>query len=280
MNINYASNGWTIIIDEDINSLNEQQIKDVAKLVVSNMVVVFKNQKLTPDDELRFCSKIGTYQYYPPNLDRIKHIRVNEGILRVTGQKNEYGEEGLFGHKAALDWHANQASNLDRKPLIWLYSKEGSKHSRTSWLNNILSYEHLSQELKTTIQEIKVYCGYKSGLYSTSKFFKEHVDKNNPIPLVQTNKEGKTGLFFPFLQIFGFENYSNEEFENMMNILKSHVLNEKFMYHHDWDDNDVVISEQWLSIHKRWDFEGMENRVLHRIAFDYSKVYNENDNSF
>jgi hypothetical protein len=34
-----------------------------------------------------------------------------------------------------------------------------------------------------------------------------------------------------------------------------------------------TLSEQWLSIHKRWPFEDMENRVLHRIAFDYSKIY-------
>ena len=52
-----------------------------------------------------------------------------------------------------------------------------------------------------------------------------------------------------------------------------HVLKDEFAYHHDWEDGDIVISEQWLSIHKRWDFEGMEDRILHRIAFDYSNLY-------
>ena len=273
MNFKLHDNGWTIYIDEDIKLLNEYQAHQVAKMIVNNMVVVFRNQDINPEEELKFCSMIGEYQYYPPNVDRIKHIRVNEGILRVTAQKNEYGEEGLFGHKAALDWHANQASNLERKPLIWLYSKQGSKGSRTSWLNNILSYEGLPDDLKDQIKNIKVYCGYKSGSYSTSNFFKEHIDRTNPIPLVQVNKEGRKGLFFPFLQIFGFENYSDQEFESMMDILKQHVLKEQYIYHHDWADNDIVISEQWLSIHKRWDFKSMETRVLHRIAFDYSKVY-------
>ena len=273
MNFRYHDNGWTIFVDEDIKSLNKDQAHQIAKMIVSNMVVVFRNQNLLPDEELKFCSQIGHYQIYPPNIDRVKNIRVNEGILRVTAQKNEYGEEGLFGHKAALDWHANQASNTDRKPLIWLYARQGSKGSRTSWLNNILSYDNLPDDLKDKIQNIKVYCGYKSGSYSTSNFFKEHIDTSNPIPLVQINKEGKKGLFFPFLQIFGFENYSNQEFEDIMANLKTHIIKEEFIYHHDWEDNDIVISEQWLSIHKRWDFEDMENRVLHRIAFDYSKVY-------
>lgn len=275
MNISYADNGWTVFINENLNDLSDQEIIEVGRLIVKNMVVVFKNQTLTPDQELNFCSKIGNYQYYPPNVERIKHIRVNDGILRVTGKKNEYGEEGLFGHKAALDWHANQPSNKQRSPLIWLYGVEGTKGSRTSWINNIQSYEDLPTDVKEKINNIKVYCGYKVGSYSNSKFFIEHIDKDNPVNLVQINKEGNKGLFFPFLQIFGFENYEEKEFKEIMNLLTDHILQEKYVYHHDWEDGDVVISEQWLSIHKRWPFEDMANRVLHRIAFDYSKIYKD-----
>lgn len=275
MNISYADNGWTVFINENLNDLSDQEIIEVGKLVVKNMVVVFKNQKLTPEQELNFCSKIGKYQYYPPDVERIKHIRVNDGILRVTGKKNEYGEEGLFGHKAALDWHANQPSNKQRSPLIWLYGVEGTKGSRTSWINNIRSYEDLPSDIKEKINNIKVYCGYKVGSYSNSRFFIEHIDKDNPVNLVQINKEGNKGLFFPFLQIFGFENYEEKEFKEIMNLLTDHILQEKYVYHHDWEDGDIVISEQWLSIHKRWPFEDMANRVLHRIAFDYSKIYTD-----
>jgi len=274
MNITYADNGWTVFVNENITELSKDQIEQVGRMVVSNMVVVFKNQKLTPLQELEICSTIGTFQYYSPDVERFKHIRVNEGILRVTGKKNEYGEEGLFGHKDALDWHANQASNKERKPLIWLYGVEGTDGSRTSWLNNIISYNSLPEKLKERIENINVYCGYKSGMYSDSNFFKDHIDTSNPIPLVQVNKEGKKGLYFPFLQIFGFENYSEEEFKDLMQELKEHVLQEKFMYHHDWQDGDIIISEQWLSIHKRWPFDGMGERVLHRIAFDYANIYN------
>jgi alpha-ketoglutarate-dependent taurine dioxygenase len=127
--------------------------------------------------------------------------------------------------------------------------------------------------MKTKIADIKAYCGYKQGKYSNSAFFNEHVNYDNAIPLVHTNKEGKTGMFFPFLQMFGFENHSDSQFDEIMKDLTEHVLQEQYAYHHDWDDGDVVISEQWLSIHKRWEFDGMDKRVLHRIAFDYSNLY-------
>ena len=45
------------------------------------------------------------------------------------------------------------------------------------------------------------------------------------------------------------------------------MLKEEFVYHHDWEDGDVVISEQWLSIPKDGHFDKMNQRVLHRIGF-------------
>jgi alpha-ketoglutarate-dependent taurine dioxygenase len=54
--------------------------------------------------------------------------------------------------------------------------------------------------------------------------------------------------------------------------LRQHVEQEKYMYHHAWEDGDMVLSDQWLSIHKRWEFEHMDKRVLHRLACDYSKI--------
>jgi len=228
------------------------------------MVVVIRNQNLTPQQQVDFCSKIGKFQ--DTDTDRGKDLSVYNGILRVTGKKNERGEEGLFGHTSALDWHANQASNYERKPLIWLYGVEGTKGSRTSWINNIKSYNALSDDIKEKIKDIKITLGYKKGSYSNSKFFKEHHHKDRPFNLVHTNDAGKKGLYFPYLQVFG--GLDDELFDT----LKNHILKDEFRYDHDWQDGDIVLSEQWLSIHKRWSFEEMEKRILHRIAFDYSNV--------
>jgi len=57
-----------------------------------------------------------------------------------------------------------------------------------------------------------------------------------------------------------------------MERLKEVVLRPEFCYDHHWQDGDVVISEQWLSIHKRWAFDKMNERVLHRIAFNYENL--------
>jgi len=246
---------------------NLSDVQGIKDALLNDLVVVIRSQNLTPEEEVEFCQSIGKCQYL--KHERTKHIAVGEYILRVTGEKNEHGEEGLFGHTSSLDWHANQASNPDRSPLIWLYSVKGSAGSRTSWIDMAHAYREMPDDLKEEIQDIEITLGYKKGSYSDSNFFVEHHATDKPFKLVHTNDAGITGLYFPFLQIFGMVGKTQEEFNSIMSRLKEHVLQPEFAYHHDWQDGDIVISEQWLSIHKRWDFEGMENRVLHRIAFDY-----------
>tara|TARA_B100001059_G_scaffold93795_1_gene93079 strand:- start:45 stop:857 length:813 start_codon:yes stop_codon:yes gene_type:complete len=263
-------NRWTVIVDGKIQDLTDTEILYLGTTVLTQMVVVFKNQDLTPDEELAFCRKLGKVQ--STTHERTKHISLQDGILRVTGEKNKHGEEGLFGHVSALDWHANQPSNKKRMPLIWLYGVKGTKGSRTSWINMIEAYEKMPKKLKERLKGKKAYFGYENGRYSTSSFFHEHVNKENLFPIVMENAIGMEGLYFPFNQMFGIDGMPDALFKDLIEEVKKHVLKPKFVYHHDWEDGDVVLSEQWLSIHKRWEFQGMPNRVLHRIACDYSNI--------
>ena len=277
MNINIKDNWVVEISDFDIRTATKEEALAIGKYILSNMVVVLKNQDLEPEDEVAFCSKIGKCQFIidptkPREGQRTENLAVGHHILRVTGQKNEKGEEGLFGHTSALDWHANQASNYERDPLIWLYGVEGTAGSKTSWINNIESYNALSEEFKKEIQDIQITLGYKSGSYSPSKFFVEHHSDDKPFRLVHVNDAGYTGLYFPFLQIFGMPGKTEEQFKDIMSRLIKHVTQPQFCYDHYWEDGDVVLSEQWLSIHKRWAFDKMEERILHRIAFNYENL--------
>jgi alpha-ketoglutarate-dependent taurine dioxygenase len=62
---------------------------------------------------------------------------------------------------------------------------------------------------------------------------------------------------------------TKEESKNLIDELADYTVQEKYCYHHDWQDGDLVISEQWLGIHKRWRFEKIATRLLHRAVFDF-----------
>ena len=273
MKVLYHKNKWTVIIEDDIRNLSNEDLFEVARLLSKQTVVVFPNPAdITPEEQLQKAEVIGKVMKQK-NKNRSNPINIIDGVIRVTGKKNEKGEPGLFGHTSALDWHANQASNINRDPIVWMYCVEGMKGSRTSFINMISVYESLPEEFKKTISKKRCYFGYEIGRYSTTPYFKNHVNKEQMFNLVMTTSAEKTGLYYPFLQVFGMEDTTETEFKTLHNELIKYITEEKHTYHHEWIDGQIVLSDQWLSLHKRWEFNKMEQRVLHRIAFNYENVY-------
>ena len=276
-------NGWTVILDDfDFATATQQDISQIGCLLATNTCVVARGQQhLTVADEARVCQMFGNVDslselaQLPPYKNFV--IPESNGMLqRVTGELDEHGNPGLFGHVSDLDWHCNMPGVPTRKPIVWLLGVAGTAGSRTSWTNNIMAYDDLTESMKDCIKDLKMVCGWRKDSYSEMDFgvakggvtedFNEHFNPG----LVHTNLAGKTGLFFPFLQFRNFVGMTEDQSREVIKPLIDHVLQEKYMYHHHWHDGDVVISEQWLGIHKRWRFEDMATRVLHRAMFDFA----------
>jgi len=262
--------GWCAEYDVDLKNISDDEVKDIFKDIYKYQVLNFKNQNISTTDFLRIAECIGVVQKASPDDSERNTVWEDEGILRVGGD-DITGKPSLFSHKHDLDWHANQPSKPDRKELIWLYAATGTKGSRTSWLNNVLAYNDLPADIKNTIENLNVYCGFKSGRYSDTQFFKDHIDRDNPVKLVRTFGEHK-GIFFPFYQIFEVVDWDLKEGSELIDYLQNHILNEKYMYHLDWNDGDINVAEQVLTIHKRWHFEEMGKRILWRIASGHEHI--------
>jgi alpha-ketoglutarate-dependent taurine dioxygenase len=131
-------------------------------------------------------------------------------------------------------------------------------------------------EIKNKIQSLKLNVGNVQefiNYYNGEKYVPKDITGYRP-NLVHTNALGITGLFFSWTQTHFIENMPKDEGRDLIKYLQHHCENEKYIYNHDWEDGDIVISDQWLSIHKRWEFQHMDKRVLHRIACDYSNIFN------
>jgi hypothetical protein len=268
MNYHIHENGWTVIIDDfDLKQATQPDINQIAKLLSTNTLVIIKKQKLSVADEIRVIKMFkNPRQFYPEtNPDDAGYINCvvpsSENILvRVTGELDENGHPGFAGDVDELQWHCNDPTRQERHPLVWLSGIRGTAGSRTSWNNNIMSYKDLDDSIKEKLKPLKL----------SIKHLWEDEENTRHVPdLIHTNIAGKVGLFFPFLQITGFQGMSKEESKEIIDPLIDHTTCEKYVYHLDWEDGDITISEQWLGIHKRWEFEGMGNRLLHRAVFDF-----------
>lgn len=275
MKYHIHENGWTVIVEDfDFRQVTPDEIKEICRLIATNTCVVFKDQHLTVEEENRVCRmfKNPRPQENPNDPDQHHYwVPGTDGIItRVTGEKNEYGVPGIAAYEDEFVWHCNYPAMVDRRSIVWLYGVRGTAGSRTSWTNNILSYNDLDNDTKERMSKLKF-----SSLIAARDMTADSLDldlgKVGTItrPVVHTNIAGKVGLFFPFNQIFEFEGMSPEESKAIIEPMSKYITQDKYCYHHDWKDGDVVISEQWLGVHKRWPFKNIEKRLLHRCEMDF-----------
>lgn len=280
-NYKIHENGWTVIVEDfDLRDASQDDIYKIARLIATNTAIVFRNQKLTTQDEVRIVKMFKDPQVFDTNTEKwesYKGCEVHDSenlAFRVTGELDEHGRPGLAGEEDELHWHCNDATTPDRKSIVWLYAIRGSKGSRTTWNNNILSYESLDLERRLPLEDL-TWIPYGETSYYDNIFTDIDSDTTPVLSsgycpnLVIENIAGKKGFYFPFLQMYGFNGMSREKSKEIIEWLSEYTTQERFCYHHEWEDGDLVISEQWLGIHKRWPFKEMEKRLLHRMAFNF-----------
>jgi len=282
MNHHLHENGWAIIVEDfDLRTATKEDIKQISDLAKSNTLVVFNNQDLTIHDEMKI---VGLFGNIVPEYPAGSHELANEGadlvndptgiLTRVTGALNEHGQPGTAGYVDAMEWHNNQPhrktyDGIQRSPLVWLYGVKGTVGSRTTYTNSILGYKDLDQATKDQIKDLK-------GIYFSYAEFQENnagglatAEDEPSQPVVIKHTSGETGIYLSYFQLDRFEGMTREESMAIAKPLHEHLTQDKYCYHHDWQNGDAVIGDQWFGIHKRWPFAKITERLLHRSVFGY-----------
>jgi len=281
MNISYPKGTWPLQIENfDVKTATKQDAKFIADSVAKHALVVIRGQNLTVDDECRFGELFGniyTLADEPENLKRSTK-RDHPAMSTVTGKLDQYGMPGLHGMNEDLDWHCGSPAIADRPELVYLYAITGSAGSRTTYANTIPSYLDLPEDMKEQLKGVKFVPtrGNNNKITKTFETFgitKSMPNYNYTPEILRKNKFGDTTMLLPFLQIEGLKDFpgNKQEEEEFINKLTAHFLSEPYLYHHDWQDGDIVIHDNWNGLHKRWAFDRMDQRILHRMQYSYEE---------
>lgn len=270
-------NGWTVIIDDfDIRNATQEDINFIARLISKHTLVVLKNQgTISLEKELELIHMFkNPSTLFTKNDPSFIHTAVDpDGLIcRVTAEKNEHGKTGIGANHNDFDWHANVTWRKNREPVIWLRAVRGTKGSVTTWNNNVKTWNDLPKTFKDIIKDYKLIITGGIRQDGTPIFAKDDEDRSEPFnhPLVYKSPlTGVEGMFFPFLQVRGFKDVPQEEAEELIKWLGEYTIQEKYVYHHEWEDGDITIADQWHGIHKRHKFVDLETRLLHRAALHY-----------
>lgn len=277
--INYTkhSNGWTIFADLDLSSASKEELHDLAILCANYTCVKVRGQNLTIDREAEIVKSFkDPHLLYSPDHERFKHYALDEEgyICRVTGKLDSDGFSGIAGHKEEMLWHHEQPAERGSSSIAWLYAQSGVKGSTTVWNNTTVAYQDLDNFTKNLIKDLKViqFGNVNHAITRTQENFNNRKVYDKSVPLVMTNHVGKTGLHLSLHQFERFEGMTREQSLEIAEPLFKFITQEKYCYYHDWEDGDVSLSDQWFGIHKRLEFNNMNERIVHRATFNYPEI--------
>ena len=66
------------------------------------------------------------------------------------------------------------------------------------------------------------------------------------------------------------EEFTMDEMKPLLKLLHDHLFQEKYIYHHEWKQGDLLLNDQFFSYHARNEVKG--DRLMYRVAFNYKNL--------
>jgi taurine dioxygenase len=245
-----------------------------------HLVILFRNQELAEDDQIRFAGHFGALQKRtrpPEAINEFGHTKYPELTMLVSNVRDN-GK--LIGSLPDGEMHFHSDQCYLEKPAAgtFLYAIEvPSAGGDTLFLNMYKAYETLPAELKTRIDGRKALNAY---LYNTTTRAVNGAKVDLTAhphyvqPIVRTHPTTKRkALYVNRLMTFTVEGLDDDDGTALLDALFDHMEQDTFIYAHHWRVGDLVLWDNRCTLHARTDFSDQERRLLRRYVVTGDRVY-------
>lgn len=239
-------------------------------------VLVFRNQRLSPEQHIRFSKGFGELEIHVvakyllpghPEIFRVSNIMEN-------GQR--IGGSGEF-------WHTDLSYVAKPSRGSLLYSievpiRDGLVLGDTLFASTAVSYEALSATMKRKLEGLvaihrfgDVYAQVQKARSETAKSEDQMRAKLVPDvrhPVVQIHPHtGRPCLFVNEGFTVAIEGMQADESAALLRELFDHSTKAEFVYRHNWQVGDLVMWDNWATVHRgTGGYSAQERRLMHRTT--------------
>ena len=251
-------------LDQDTVAAIEQAFHD-------NLVVVFRGQDLSEDDQKRFANHFGGLgeRKQSPN-GSTPGGSYDTPFMLVTNMRDEKGEPlGAFGDGEMWFHHDTSYYEAPHRATLLYAVTLPSWGGNTCFSNMYKAYDNLSEDLKQRLEGRKI-------LQIHDYKRRERIDiYNSDIsgmlqyqqPLFVTHPAtGRKALYISRLMSARIEGLEAEENEEILNQLFDISEDPAIVFEHEWKLGDLVMWDNYASIHMRRDFPRDQPRMMRRLT--------------
>jgi taurine dioxygenase len=251
--------------------LTNRQFDEIHRAVVDRVVVVFRDQDLTPEQHIALSRRFGDIQ---PSA--------------VSGfeKSPEYPEIDILEYDADNPphvtrdlWHTDFAGTEKPTWGTLLYARDiPPGGGDTIWVNAVAAYEALSDRMKAHLDGLWAYhdsyrpygVHVRPEMYEGDKgtdYMREKQATYTPAlhPVVRAHPDtGRKGIFVNESMTTFIKDMDRRESDYLLHFLFDHLRTPEFQYRHKWRTNDLAIWDNRTSLHYAL-FDYTEHRLMHRI---------------
>ena len=257
------------------NDINEDLFELINQALLDNLVIVFRNQKLSPERQIEISKMFGQLNTHPYILGNSKYPEIVDVVTNPD-------DKGNFGG----DWHADVTFLEEPDAITLLYAVDVPEYGGdTLFSNQILAYEKMSENMKRFIDELhsKHTVGLifgNNGYYSNNNLSgigtKDESKANTEVvhPLVVTHPvTGKKSLYVNWSYTNRIVELSVEESKSILKLLFAMSTKEVYTCRIKWDPGTFAIWDNRSVIHNAlYDYRG-QKRVMRRTTIKGKKPY-------
>ena len=237
-----------------------------------NIVLVFRDQDLTEEQQLRAAGCFGkvAWRKRSPN-GNTPGGSYDTPFMLVTNIVKDGVSLGAFGD-GEMWFHHDTSYYPEPHRATLLYAVQlPSWGGNTCFSNMYKAYDNIPRKLRDRLEGRKVL-----QLHDYKRRERIDIDKTDisgmlhyEQPIFITHPAtGKKALYISRLMSARIEGLSREESEDALNQLFDISEDPAIIYEHEWRLGDLVIWDNWCSIHARKDFPRDQDRMMRRLTIE------------
>src|SRR3984893_3149638 len=260
--------------------LSAATVRAIKQAWGKHLVVVFRGQSITQDQQLRFASyfgNLGNRRKAPEQLrSRAEGVRQdNEKVLLVSNIKVDGKPIGAFG-EGEFWFHIDSGYTPRPYKYTFLYALElPSCGGNTMFSNMYKAYEAVPAALK---EKLKGKTALHIHEYNRAKQANSSGDisgiPHHAQPIFITSPDtGRKTLFVDRLMTTRIEGVSQDESDAILDQLYDIGERREFIFEHVWQLGDFLMWDNRCTIHARTDFPKQERRLLRRCTVEGEPLF-------
>ena len=268
--------------------MNDDTFAQVSKAFFDNEVVVLRNQKITPEQQIAFTRRFGVLEQHvrkEHRLDGYPEILIVSNVLNEQRKAIGVEDAGRF-------WHSDLSYKQVPSLLSALYAievpvKDAVVLGNTSFASTTAAYDALPEDMKRRLQALKnvhSYVYYRGKNIQAQKeeqargdrVVQEHVLTEEHLkqvpdaeaPIVRTHPvTGRKGLFINEAHTSHIVGLPKAESDALLKQICAHVIKPEFQYEHHWQAGDLLMWDNCAVQHKaNFNYELPLRRLMYRTT--------------